>query len=202
MSKLVHPGLRPYGKLRYLTYNCLLLQFAAYSLCLASHFVPRLRKFRDFFLTTLALPVSALVFIIFWGVWHFIGREQIFPVALEQFYPNWLNHITHTIILPINLFELYLVRHEYSASSKSLPVLLGYMLTYATFLVYMKLQSGVFVYGFLNQLDFKGVTIVLASAAVIVSGFFFFGKALTKLFHGTTSSKSSKLARHQGKKSN
>lgn len=198
MSRVVNPKLQYYGKWQFLTFHCLLLQFSAYLLCLVSYFVPssRLRKFRDFFITTLAWPTSGVVFTIFWGVWHLLGRELIFPAILEEFHPSWLNHAVHTIIVPINLIELYLVRHQYSSTRLSLPILVSYHLGYSLFLLYMKIRSGAFVYEFLNHTGMVGLACTVIVSVITVTTFFFFGKALSKLAHGSSIESSRSTRRH------
>lgn len=132
-----NPAVRVFGRWRFLTYNCLVMQFVAYSLCFTAHFVPKLRKPKDYFFTTLAFPVGMLVVTSFWSIWFTLGREYIFPESLEPYYPPWLNHVTHTIIAPINLIELFYVKHNYPSDRKAIVPLTGYTLSYISYLLYI-----------------------------------------------------------------
>lgn len=176
--------MRVYGKWRFLTYNCLVMQFVAFSLCLTSHFVPRLRRPRDFFFTTFAFPIGMLVVGSFWAIWFTMGREFIFPSSIEPFYPPWLNHVTHTIIAPINLMELLLTKHEYSSNRKSLSPLAGYILSYTSFTLYIRFQTGRFVYPFLNNMNSVSVGAFIVGMMVFGVCIFKSGQVLHNFVHG------------------
>lgn len=184
-----NPLMRAYGRWRFLTYNCLIMQFVAYSLCLTSHFVPKLRKPRDFFFTTFAFPVGMLVVSSFWAIWFIAGREYIFPAALEAYYPPWLNHVTHTIIAPINLAELLLVRKQYSTDRRAVTALAGYTLSYTTFLLYIRFQTGRFVYPFLNKMDAVPVGAFISGMVVFVIIVYKSGQLLHDFVHGVAAVK-------------
>lgn len=179
-----NPLVRVYGRWRFLTYNCLILQFIAFSLCLTSHFVPKLRRPRDYVFTTLALPIGMVVVTTFWGVWVSLGREFIFPIDLEPYYPPWLNHITHTIIAPINLIELLAFRKQYSSDKKAITTLTGYTCAYTTYLLYIKWQTGRFVYPFLNHFTPSGVGVFIVGLTVMVVAIYKTGKYLHDAAHG------------------
>ncbi|XP_066151945.1 androgen-dependent TFPI-regulating protein-like isoform X1 [Euwallacea fornicatus] len=56
---------------------------------------------RQTLFVSLMLPSSLLVVSMFWGIWM-VDRELIFPIAIDEFYPSWLNHTMHTfIVLPV-----------------------------------------------------------------------------------------------------
>lgn len=184
-----NPLMRVYGRWRFLTYNCLIMQFAAYSICLTSHFVPMLKKPRDFFFTTFAFPIGMLVVTSFWSIWFIAGREYIFPAALEPYYPPWLNHVTHTIIAPINLIELLAIKKQYSTDKCSLSALAGYTLSYTSFLLYIRWKTGRFVYPFLNQMDAVSVGAFITGMVVFVIATYKSGKLLHDFVHGLSSIK-------------
>lgn len=194
--------MRVYGRWRFLTFNCLVMQFVAYSLSLTSHAVPRLRKPKDFFFTTFAFPVGMLVVTSFWSIWVTFGRESIFPQSLEAFYPPWLNHVTHTIIAPINLFELLTVKHEYSTDKRAIVPLTGYILSYSTFLLYIRYQTGRFVYPFLNEMNGVQVGAFMAGMAVFTVIVYKSGKILHNLAHGIKSIANKGAEGREGKKKN
>ena len=192
--------MRVFGRLRFLTYNCLLMQFAAYALCSTAHFVPKLRKPKDYFFTTFAFPVGMLVVSSFWTIWFVAGREYIFPASLEAYYPPWLNHVTHSIIAPINLAELVFIRHQYSSDRKAIIPLVGYMLSYATFLLYIRLKTGRFVYPFLNAMDTVPAGAFIAGMAVATVFIYKSGKLVHNLIHGVKSIKDNYIGRKGSKK--
>lgn len=191
-----NPLMRAYGRWRFLTYNCLIMQFVAFSLCLTSHFVPRLRKTRDFFFTTFAFPVGLFVVGCFWSIWFIAGREYIFPIALEPFYPPWLNHVTHTIIAPINLAELFFVRHQYSSDKTSMTSLTAYMASYTTYLVVIRLQTGRWVYPFLNKMDNFSTGAFIVGMMVFSVLIYKSGKIVHDFVHNVKSAKAKFLKRN------
>lgn len=184
-----NPLMRQYGRWRFLTYNCLIMQFVACSLCFTSHFVPKLRRTRDFFFTTFAFPIGILVVSSFWGIWFTFGRESISPKAIEPFYPPWLNHVTHTIIAPINILELILAKKQYSSDKRSITALAGYTLSYTSFLLYIRFQTGRFVYPFLNNMDTIPVGAFIAGMVVFVVVTYKAGQILHDFVHGVGSIK-------------
>lgn len=179
-----NPLVRVYGRWRFLTFNCLILQFIAFSLCLTAHFVPKLRRPRDFVFTTLAFPIGMVVVTTFWGVWIALGREFIFPVELEPYYPPWLNHITHTIIAPINLIEILAFKKQYSSNKKAITTLATYTFAYTSYLLFIKYQTGRYVYPFLNRFPPAGTGVFIAGLTVMVIGIYKLGKVLHDSIHG------------------
>lgn len=160
------------------------MQFVAYSLCFTSHFVPKLRKPRDFFFTTFAFPVGMLVVCSFWSIWYVAGREYIMPIAIEEFYPPWLNHVTHTIIAPINLIELLLVKHNYSSDRKSIIPLVAYISSYTSYLLYIRFMTGRFVYPFMNNMEPIPLGAFIAGMGVFCVIVYKSGKILHDFVHG------------------
>lgn len=183
--------MRAFGKWRFLTYDCLIMQFAAYALCLASHYYPSLRRPRDYFFTSVAFPIGMTVVISFWSVWCIFGREDIFPLAIEQYYPPWLNHITHTIIAPINLIELVATKHKYATDRKSLVPLGAIAMSYTSLLLFIRFKTGRFVYNFLNKMDAAGVGIFLAGTTFFFFAMYKAGRYIHDYTHGIKPSKDS-----------
>lgn len=180
------PDMRAFGKCRFLTYNCLVIQFVAFSFCFATHFFPKLRQVKDYWFVTAAFPIGMLVVSSFWAVWLICGRENIFPKAIEQYYPPLLNHITHTIIAPINLAELVLVKHKYPSSELKAGIPLIIITTsYTSLLLYIRYKTGRFVYNFLNDWDALPVGIYLTGTAVLFYLMYRLGKCLHNYVHGT-----------------
>lgn len=149
-----------------------------------THFVPKLGKIKDFCFTTFAFPIGSLVVVSFWTIWFVAGREHIFPVNAEEFYPSWLNHVTHTVVLPLNLVEIILVKHKYSEKIKSSIIsLVGFILTYTTFILYIRYQTGRFVYPFLNKMDPIAIGTFMIAMAVYTIGMYQCGKFLNNFVH-------------------
>lgn len=136
---------------------------------------------RDIVFTSLAYPIGSLVQYTFWTVWFSQGRDMIFPKSIETYYPSWLNHVTHTIVVPINIWQAYLTYHEYNR--KGYLITIGFILAYGVFMLFIRWRAGMFVYPFMNQMNLASVIIYCASVlfcslALYESGFF-----MTGVFH-------------------
>lgn len=178
------------------------MQFVAYSLCLTSHFVPRLRRQKDLFFTTIAFPVGMLVVTSFWAIWVVAGREYILPASLDPFYPPWLNHVTHTIIAPINLIELVAERHQYANDKSSLRWISSYILSYTSYLLYIRFHTGRFVYPFLNKMDAVPAGAFITGMAVFALVYYKSGRLIHDFVHGVKSIKSNTTKNNKAKKTN
>lgn len=173
--------MEPYGQWRFLTYNDLVLQFVTYSVCLVTHFLPSVTRFRDFIFTTLAFPMGMLVVSSFWAVWFLAGRENILPV--ESGCPDWLNHVVHTIMMPINLVQLMLVQHQFSSDRLAVKSLLVYILAYASYLFYIRFRTGRYVYIFLNKMNGWAIATFIAILVGLALLIYWAGKLLHGLVH-------------------
>lgn len=174
--------LEAYGQLKFLTYQCLLIQILSSALHVLAHFVRPLRRWRDLVFSTLAYPVGSLVVFTFWGVWIFLGRELILPEKLDKVYPLWLNHTTHTIIVPINIVLAILVNHKYISNGFLMTLI--YTGLYAVFLHVIKAQTGLFVYPYLNELNDIERLVYFAFTGVFAYLMYKKGQFLTFGAHG------------------
>lgn len=169
------------GSWKFLTYQCLLIQLVNAILHIGAFFVSALQKPRDLWFTCLAYPIGSLVVYTFWAVWHLLGREFIFPKELSDFYHDWLNHATHTIIVPINILLVIFVGHKYSRYGGS--ILLIYWAAYVGLLHYVKREAGAFPYGYLNNMNDMERIIYFCSTAIFTFLLYESGQLLVNLIH-------------------
>merc|ERR1712080_759171 len=59
----------------------------------------KLQSVRDYMFATLAFPIGQFVGIVFWVLFH-LDRELVFPKLLDQFFPNYINHMMHSTVIP------------------------------------------------------------------------------------------------------
>ncbi|XP_063835752.1 androgen-dependent TFPI-regulating protein-like isoform X2 [Ostrinia nubilalis] len=83
-----------------------------YDICewLSLHEVPRAKKiayWRDIVFTSLVLPYTLFVSLMFWSV-YWIDRELVFPKVYDSIVPWWFNHCVHTNISIVVLIETLL----------------------------------------------------------------------------------------------
>lgn len=162
-----------------------------------AHFISPLRKPRDLVFTCLAYPIGSVVVYSFWGVWHTMGRELIFPAALSQYYPDWLNHATHTLIVPFNIILSIIMYHKYSRNGVLLT--LAHSGLYAGFLYYFKNKTGYFVYKYLDTMGEAERLVYFAATGVFAYVMYKSGQFLTSLFHSGPKASEGK-SKHQKQK--
>jgi len=73
--------------------------------------------------------VLQFVGVTFW-VLMFVDRELVLPKALDPYFPWWLNHLMHTMIMVTTMLEMIFVPRQYPKRSRSLGILVNFMLTY------------------------------------------------------------------------
>lgn len=195
MHQLMPEPLRVYGQLKFLTYQNLLIQLLNATLHVGAFFSRSLAKPRDFVFSTLAYPVGSVVVYTFWAVWYLMGRELIFPVALSQYYPDWLNHATHTVVAPLNIVLAIMVNHKYSGAGVLMT--LAYFASYVIFLNYIKITTGHSVYKYLDTMNDVERLIYYMATGLFVFIVYKTGQFLTSFIHF----KSSDQFRHTAKTS-
>lgn len=60
----------------------------------------------------------------------FVDRELVLPKALDPYFPSWLNHLMHTLIVVTTVTEMFIAPRQYPKRTQGLGGLLSFMLTY------------------------------------------------------------------------
>ncbi|XP_071111046.1 androgen-induced gene 1 protein-like isoform X2 [Haliotis cracherodii] len=180
------------GKLMFLTFWDALLQTFYYGLCAVTAIVgstggpsrdPRkrsaLQKFRDFLHNTLAFPVGTFVVVTFWAIYA-VDRELVFPKALDQFIPPWLNHVMHTFILPILLLDKYLNYHHLPKRRNGILGLLLFGVIYLIWILWIAYHANVWVYPILKVLETHQRVIFLSFLLMLFVSLYLLGEGLTR----------------------
>jgi len=158
------------GKAKYLTQWNLVLQGFYFGYCVFLDVIPIkiLRRFRDVLFSSISLPLCLFVFIIFWGLYS-IDRELIFPRAIEPFYPNWLNHGSHTIIVPFAVLEALLYEHKQPSTFVGMTALLTWFVVYLVWVMYLGVVHAVWVYPVMEVLTAPLLALFFFSCFLIVA---------------------------------
>uniref|UniRef100_A0A8D1D0V8 Androgen dependent TFPI regulating protein n=1 Tax=Sus scrofa TaxID=9823 RepID=A0A8D1D0V8_PIG len=137
------------GQWKYLTFLNLFLQAIFYGVACLEDVLKRtegkkdikfVTAFRDLLFTTLAFPISAFVFLSFWIIFLY-DRELVYPKAIDDIFPGWLNHAMHTAILPFSLVEIILRPHCYPLKTKGLTLFAAVSLAYISRAAYGSSQA-------------------------------------------------------------
>jgi len=103
------------GLAKYLTFLNMCLQCIFFTLCLLADGLgnkSKINTVKDVIFASAAFPIGIFVAIIFWGLYA-VDRELIFPAKYDGHFPDWLNHLMHTTVFPLQVAEMYFCRHEY-----------------------------------------------------------------------------------------
>ena len=110
-----------------------------------------------------------------------MGREYIFPAKLDPLIPSWLNHSIHTMIVPVNLITVAVTNHKYYNNGVLMTI--GVTTLYTVVLQYIKRESGLYVYPYLETFDEKGKLIYFSGQAIFAYLMYKSGQLLTYAIH-------------------
>ncbi|XP_068968556.1 androgen-induced gene 1 protein-like isoform X1 [Bombus flavifrons] len=152
---------------------------------------PFIRKLKDHVHAILGFPIAMFVGIIFWTL-MFVDRELVLPKALDPYFPWWLNHLMHTMIMVSTLIEMMIVPRKYPRKSFGLLCLLSFMIVYLIWVHIIFYKSGIWVYPILDVLPLP-LRIVFFIVLLSISLFLYLiGEAVDNFLWGNEYTKSKK----------
>jgi len=147
------------GRWKYLTYWNLIAQFLFFGLSFIIDFMKppsssyhKFTKIRDKMYAGIVMPYGVFVVAVFW-ILYSIDRELIFPKVLDAVFPSWLNHVSHTVILPVLLLETYTLRHRHPNRKDGITITSAFMLVYVSWVLYLALVKDIWPYPILQILN-------------------------------------------------
>uniref|UniRef100_A0A3P9MXQ3 Androgen-dependent TFPI-regulating protein n=1 Tax=Poecilia reticulata TaxID=8081 RepID=A0A3P9MXQ3_POERE len=126
-----------------------------------------LSRWKDLLFSVFAFP---FVVVLFWTIFAY-DRELVYPASIDAFFPPWINHAMHTLVLPVLLGEVLVQPHTYPQMSHALAALAAVGVAYLS-IVWVYLTVGVWVYPLLGHFSTAGLL-----------GFFFFNMAVVTLLY-------------------
>ncbi|XP_074656908.1 androgen-induced gene 1 protein-like [Tubulanus polymorphus] len=162
------------GKWKYLTFWNLWIQGMLFGVCFLNDLFgtdyqpgdPRraslLQRIRDYTLSVIALPVGLFVVTSFWSIFAY-NRELIFPVALDKFFPSWLNHIMHTTVIVFLFVEMLMTNHHCPSLKRCIKGLSLFALVYGLWVLWIAYYANIWVYPVLAVLPVSGRVIFILS---------------------------------------
>ncbi|CAG4958077.1 unnamed protein product [Parnassius apollo] len=109
-----------------------------------------LKFYREFIFTSIILPLSFIIFILFWTIYIY-DRELVFPAFIDKVVRQESNHIMHTAILPIVLWEfVFLPKTEPKSHKWNLAATYGCYITYLYVLFSTFARCGLWPYPLLK----------------------------------------------------
>ncbi|XP_072246402.1 androgen-dependent TFPI-regulating protein [Leuresthes tenuis] len=165
------------GPWKYLTFLNLLLQMTFFGLAAVSDLQPEkqtastLNRCKDLLFSVFAFPVGMFVVVLFWTIFAY-DRELVYPASIDTFFPPWINHAMHTLVLPVLLGEVLVQPHTYPRTKNALAALGVVGLAYLSWILWVYLSVGVWVYPLLGLFSTPGLF-----------GFFFLNMSVVTLLY-------------------
>ncbi|KAM3955399.1 androgen-dependent TFPI-regulating protein-like [Aphomia sociella] len=155
-----------------------------------------LKGFRDTLFAGIVWPATLLVFAFFWTV-YLIDRSLIFPTFLDEIVSVTSNHIMHTAILPIALWEiLFQPRSVPKSHIKNIFFMALYFGLYLAVLIYTYIERRRWIYPVFQKI--YGTIyfyIVIGFIVLLCLTFYYLQWPLTRKIWGPMKKEKSKKAR-------
>nr|XP_012235073.1 PREDICTED: androgen-dependent TFPI-regulating protein-like isoform X1 [Linepithema humile] len=189
------------GQMKYLTVWNVILQAVFFLICFLNDLVgtnavnpkkpPFTRKLKDYFHASLGFPIAMFVGVTFWAL-MLVDRELVLPKALDPYFPWWLNHLMHTMIVITTTIEMIIAPRQYPKRSRSLGILAIFMLTYLVWIHVIYYKSGVWVYPVFEVLTPPLRIVFFLVLLTFCTILYFAGEALNNLIWGNEHTKHKK----------
>uniref|UniRef100_H2ZJX3 Uncharacterized protein n=1 Tax=Ciona savignyi TaxID=51511 RepID=H2ZJX3_CIOSA len=175
------------GPWRFLTYINMNFQLVVFTLCMltdmaylfkAKSLGLKLLKIRDFWFSTIGLPFCILVFTTFWGIFY-VDRELVYPAALDEIIPVWMNHVMHSFIL-ITVLELLFTKHWYPTRWVGMCVSSATSLAYLAWILHIHAVTGDWVYPILEELQGGAFLLFIFVLFLLQSALYVIGEVLNR----------------------
>ena len=178
------------GRFKYLTHINQWVQLAFFALQFITDLLPKSstkNKFQnvsDLFFTSLAVPLSLVVTLVFWGLYA-VDRKLIYPEVFDKFVPPYLNHFWHTTIALWILFEIILVVHRFPSIALAASFVFVYSTAYISWVVWVFVKTGWWIYPVLKVLPPHMMALFFASNIFLSLGLHLVGKGISYLRWGS-----------------
>ena len=140
------------GVAKYLTFLNMVLQLVFFIIAFLANFIKSLRGIRDIVFASAAFPIGMFVGIIFWSIWA-VDRELIFPRILDDYFPALVNHCMHTTVIPLQLGQLLLVKHNFPSKKTGFIITALLCAGYLVWINYIYYVTGKWVYPVIKVFD-------------------------------------------------
>ncbi|XP_014468942.1 PREDICTED: androgen-dependent TFPI-regulating protein-like isoform X2 [Dinoponera quadriceps] len=181
------------GQFKFLTMWNVILQAVFFLICVLNDCfgtnavnpkkLPFIRKLKDDLHASLGFPIAMFVGVIFWTL-MFVDRELVLPKALDPYFPWWLNHLLHTLIMVTTVLEMIVAPRQYPKRSRGLGILGGFMFIYLAWVHVIYFKSGVWVYPVMEVLTLPLRIVFIVVLLVICMILYFVGETLNNYLWG------------------
>ncbi|XP_073487165.1 androgen-dependent TFPI-regulating protein isoform X3 [Aquarana catesbeiana] len=124
--------------------------------------------------------LNVFVFLSFWALYTY-DRQLVYPEGLDKVIPLWLNHAVHTAVFPIAVLEIVTSPHHYPPKRKGLTLLGICSVAYLSWVLWIYIADGNWVYPFLGLLNPVGFILFLLSSNILAALVYIAGDTLNYL---------------------
>ncbi|KAH0544253.1 androgen-induced gene 1 protein-like [Cotesia glomerata] len=186
------------GKFKFLTFWDAIIQAVFFFLCILNDIygtnkvapkqTPLLRRIKDYFHATFSFPLAMFVGITFWSL-MFFDRELVLPKALDPYFPWWLNHLMHTMIMITTVLEMISAPRQYPKKKSGYIGLYALMISYLIWIHIIYYKSGVWVYPVMEVLSWPLRILFFISLFGFTGLLYYAGEIIDNLIWGSKKSK-------------
>ncbi|KAI5712679.1 hypothetical protein M8J76_000765 [Diaphorina citri] len=176
-----------YGqKFKYLTFINEIVQSLYFIVCVVCDIVSLmptsspmsiLNSTRNYFFTSIGFPIGSFVTITFWGLF-LVNRDLVMPADFDQYFPKWLNHLVHTMVIVFPLIEMATSYRKYWPAQTGLIGLLVFQVVYLIWIHIVYYKSDLWVYPILEKLGLIARYAFLGSSVLFTIVLYFLGQYL------------------------
>ncbi|XP_003707711.2 androgen-dependent TFPI-regulating protein isoform X2 [Megachile rotundata] len=181
------------GQARYLTVWNLIIQTVFFLICIINDCFgtnaaspkkpPFIRRLKDRIHAVLAFPTAMFVATIFWSLYA-VDRELVFPKVLDPYFPWWLNHLMHTMIMVSIIIETIITPRNYPKRLKGSLANVAFMLIYFVWMLIIYAKSGIWVYPIFHVLTLPTRCLFVATMLIYNIILYIFGETMDNFFWG------------------
>ncbi|XP_017954231.1 androgen-induced gene 1 protein [Drosophila navojoa] len=178
------------GKFKYLTFLDVIVQAIYHTVALLNDLfgsnvvtvAPKslLRQVRDYIFATFAFPIAHNVCISFWVIYLY-DRELIFPAALDEIFPNWLNHVVHTNVALLAIMDMFTCFRRYPSRLAGVTGNVAFMILYVIWVNIVRYFSGQWVYPLLEILPIPLRAVMFAGLVALSVICYFLGEFINNI---------------------
>ena len=100
---------------------------------------------------------------------------------MDEFFPSWLNHLMHTTVLPLQVMELFLVRHTYPSRRVGGAITAALTLAYLIWINVIAYYGGFWVYPVFKVLTVGQRVVVMALLSGVGGLLYLAGEAANRV---------------------
>ncbi|XP_026755561.2 androgen-dependent TFPI-regulating protein-like [Galleria mellonella] len=156
-----------------------------------------LRGFRNTMFAAILWPCTWLVSTFFWSLYLY-DRSLIYPTFVDTFLTSTSNHIMHTVIVPIVLWEVvFQPRYVPKSHSRYLLHLVFHLALYFSVFMYTYFERSIWIYPIFEKLyGTSYFYIVILSLLLLCIGFYYAQWYLTVKIWGRLEKEKNKIKIH------